>query len=197
MKGSGSLTLILAPMFSGKTQQILKELTTRADIGMKCIYINSILDSRDEIASSHSSQFRGLSVKIFGIKTDDLTKVDVSNFEVVGIDEAQFFPSLNVVIDWVNSGKIVYIASLIADSNKEKFGNIFDLIPHCDNIIKFSLALFTTSSTIEVSSFPSLADGVGTHTKATVALARAVMPSNGSWTRASGNRDFMALPTQP
>ena len=138
MKGSGSLTLILAPMFSGKTQQILKELTTRTDIGMKCIYINSILDSRDEIASSHSSQFRGLSVKIFGIKTDDLTKVDVSNFEVVGIDEAQFFPSLNVVIDWVNSGKIVYIASLIADSNKEKFGHIFDLIPHCDNIIKLS-----------------------------------------------------------
>ena len=42
-----SLDLIIGPMFSGKTTELIRRLNTLQSIGQKCIYINSILDSRN------------------------------------------------------------------------------------------------------------------------------------------------------
>lgn len=134
---SGKLFVYFGPMFSGKTTVAMSQLNKRADIGMKSLYINSILDTRTiGNFSTHSSHGGILSSKVNSVKTKflfDQTEI-VKNYDVIAIDEAQFFEDLlNTVITWVDTlGKIVIVCGLDGDSNRRKFGHILDLIPYAD-----------------------------------------------------------------
>jgi len=90
---SGKLHIVIAPMFAGKSIWISQKLGMMADLGSKTLYINHSYDDRgdenDNIdITSHSSQFRGLSNKIKSIKIKDLGEIDISDYDVIGIDEA-------------------------------------------------------------------------------------------------------------
>jgi thymidine kinase len=143
---SGALHLIFAPMFAGKTTKLIHELVRRADIGIKVLYINHISDERettgvDNNVTTHSSQFVKLSDKINSIKVSDLSNVNVDNYQVIGIDEAQFFDKsmVNVILNWVdNLGKIVFCAGLDGDYMRRHFGYMIELIPHCTTMIKLN-----------------------------------------------------------
>jgi thymidine kinase len=57
--------------------------------------------------------------------------------DVILINEGQFFPDLyEVVLDMLKHNKKIYICGLDGDFERKKFGNILDLIPHCDNVRK-------------------------------------------------------------
>jgi thymidine kinase len=60
------------------------------------------------------------------------------NYDVVLINEGQFFPDLYDVVDvLVNiDGKRVHICGLDGDFKRQKFGGILDLIPLCDAVTK-------------------------------------------------------------
>lgn len=139
----GSLTIIFGPMFSGKTTRLLQELTRFVDVtseshSTKCLLINHTFDDRNkEIGvSSHASSFKGVSELIDITKNSILKNIDVKEYNVIGIDEGQFFEDLEEVYDWVNSGKNVIISGLIADSFMNPFGKIHTLIPFSDNVIQ-------------------------------------------------------------
>jgi thymidine kinase len=71
------------------------------------------------------------------IDNNDYKKV--RNSDVLLINEGQFFPDLyDVVYDMLKNKKIVYVCGLDGDFERKKFGQILDLIPICDNIIKLS-----------------------------------------------------------
>lgn len=138
-------SIITGPMFSGKSTRLVTELTTFADIGMSCLYLNSCLDDRlvensDADVSTHSSQFRGLSSKIRGCKVSKLSSVNVEPYAVIGIDEAQFFPDLKKeVTTWVNKlGKRVIVAGLDGDFRMQRFGQLLSLVPISDSIVKLN-----------------------------------------------------------
>jgi thymidine kinase len=145
---AGRLELIMGPMFSGKSSKLIHEITTLADQGMKVLYINHAMDVRssegDEKFSTHSSHFRGLSNKIETVKVATLAEVeqvqnpDLTNFDVIGVDEGQFFSDLiDNVTHWVTDfHKIVFVAGLDGDARRQPFGQILPLIPHCDNVTK-------------------------------------------------------------
>ena len=139
----GSLTLIFGPMFSGKTTRLIQELTRFMDVtnishNTKCLLINHIFDDRNlEVGvSSHGSSFKGLSHLIDVQKCEHLDTVDVSEYDVIGVDEAQFFSSLDKILEWVSYGKVVIVSGLIADAFMKPFGKINTLITFADNVIQ-------------------------------------------------------------
>jgi thymidine kinase len=143
----GSLKILFGPMFSGKTTTLLNILSTYVDINMKVLYINHTIDIRltksgNNVVTSHSSQFKGMSTKIVGIKTDCLKNIDIDNYDVIGVDEAQFFDDLEEVVrQWVLiDKKIVIISSLDGDHQIRPIGHAHKLVCLCEsgNIDKLS-----------------------------------------------------------
>ncbi len=135
----GSLTIIFGPMFSGKTTRMIQELTRFTDVTYtKCMLINHTFDDRniDIGISSHSSSFKGLSSSIEVVKASKLENLDVSKYDVIGIDEGQFFDDLEQVKEWIKLNKNIIISGLISDSFMKPFGKIYTLIPESDNVIQ-------------------------------------------------------------
>jgi thymidine kinase len=142
----GTLIIYLGPMFSGKTTRLNYDLTRFADKGLSTLKIVHAEDIRDDVASSdmsgstHNSSYRSLSSKIKCVRVSELSKVDVSAYHAIGIDEAQFYPDIYQVVErWVEiEGKHVRIAGLDGDYSKRKFGQVLDLIPMCDKVKKLT-----------------------------------------------------------
>ena len=139
----GSLTVIFGPMFSGKTTRLIQELTRFVDVTLeshstKCLLINHTFDDRNpELkVSSHASSFKGVSDLIEIVQVSSLQEVSYENYDVIGIDEGQFYSDLETVIQWVNNGKNVIISGLISDAFMNPFGKIYTLIPFSDNVIQ-------------------------------------------------------------
>jgi thymidine kinase len=142
----GSLRICLGPMFSGKTTWLNGELTELADFGLACLKVIHKADQmRDaELTSSghsHSSSFKMLSPKIDVIFTDNLLSIidDIDKYNIVGIDEGQFFDELVKFVKVCLTKNIhVLVAGLDGDFKQEKFGHILDIIPMCDEVQKKS-----------------------------------------------------------
>lgn len=140
----GFLELYIGPMFSGKSTKAFFKLSSMADQRFRCIYINSAKDvreteSNDNLVSTHNSSYSQPSRKITCVKTDQLSKIDVSDYEYVAVDELQFFSdAYDTVLEWVDQGKYVIVASLDGDCYRRKFGSVLDLIPHANQVTKLT-----------------------------------------------------------
>lgn len=124
------------PMFSGKTSQLLRELIKMKDINpeLNILLVNHSLDNRNngQLSSHHSLQLKVPDTINYNT-IDKLSDLNVDNYQVIGIDEAQFFPDLySSVISWLVKGLIVYCSGLTLDYKAQKFGQLLDLIPHAD-----------------------------------------------------------------
>lgn len=138
---SGSLRIIIGSMFSGKTIELLRELTVFAEMGLKVLYVNFAQDDREDGFFSTHSAIVVRSTQICMIKADRISEItDIDNYDVIGIDESQFFPDLlETVNDLVeNRDKKVIIAGLDGTFERRRFGQILDLIPLCDSITKLT-----------------------------------------------------------
>ena len=155
---TGKLTLVLGPMFSGKTTELVLKLTNFSDVMWRnnkqivTLLITHKIDNRGDVESSykgvttHNSGFKGLSDRIDTVNTDTLASVDVSKYKMVGIDEGQFFDDLELVRKWVNvDGIHVVIASLDGDSMMRPFGKVLPLIPMSCDVRKLSACCVTCS----------------------------------------------------
>lgn len=140
-----SLDLIIGPMFSGKTTELIRRLTKFASIGKKCIYINSDRDTREN--KKNFSTHNPMIEKLYNIQSVKLRDINpllidgIQQYDIIGIDESQLFNTdlkLNVLSIVEEYNKHVIMSGLNGDYLKNKFGSILDLIPHCDNITKLS-----------------------------------------------------------
>ena len=124
-------------MYAGKTTELLRRLNIYAELDINTLYINSTLDSRSSLPfSSHNPLLKSAKSTICDhIKVKNLCDVNCDQYQVIGIDEAQFFSGLkNYVTSCVNKGKKIIISGLNGDYKQEPFGDIIDLIPFCDSI---------------------------------------------------------------
>ena len=138
----GSLEIIIGPMFSGKTELLIekcKELYP--DKNVHSLAINYHKDTRygDNTIVSHSGFW------IPSTNLDSLSELlkypfcnDIKKYTHIFINEAQFFSDLKkVVVKLVEEyNKHVVICGLDSDYKREKFGDIWELIPHADTIVK-------------------------------------------------------------
>jgi thymidine kinase len=135
----GSLDLIIGNMFSGKSTELIRRINTIKSINKKVLIINYIHDNRN----SHDSVSTHDSVKVKSLKSDLLLLIDkeiIMNSDFIFIDEGQFFTDLldfvKLYVDFYN--KKVVVSGLDGDSNRKKFGNILDLIPLSDSVLKLT-----------------------------------------------------------
>jgi thymidine kinase len=140
----GYLELILGPMFSGKTTRILEIYNHYSFINKRVMVINYAEDKRyhETMLSTHDHKMIPctLAMELNGMWRDRTHKnySEIHRADVILINEGQFFADLKrIVLEMVEQeNKTVYICGLDGDFQRGKFGELMDLVPYCDNIIK-------------------------------------------------------------
>ena len=135
-----TIVLILGPMYSGKSTELIKRVRRHYVSKQNCQLIKYDADSRygDQITvCTHDLHTSGDIPCISFGKYIDLSKVeDIDSLDVVGIDEGQFYSNLaEVCLQLSDEGKTVYVSALNGTYKKQLFSTVADLIPHCDAII--------------------------------------------------------------
>jgi len=142
----GHLSVYIGPVSSGKTTQLCHELNQYSSCGFKVLYINSKLDTRADGAMSTHNQGISLSMSIKTVKVLECNKralsesgINFLDYDIIGIDEASFFPDLTEIKEWVDTNdKIVIVVGLDGSYIRGDFGKVTDLIKHSDKCIKFT-----------------------------------------------------------
>lgn len=139
---NGFLHIIIGPMYSGKTTEILRRLNIYSEMGFDTLYINTKLDNRSDKDFSTHSSFIGSCGKIDTLSVFNLNecKEMIEKYKIIGIDEAQMFSGLKeFVLNLVEDGKkTVILGGLNGDFQRNKFGEVIDLIPYCDSVEKLT-----------------------------------------------------------
>jgi thymidine kinase len=139
MQKPGELDLILGPMFSGKTTELVRRISR---LNMPCITQGEVL-----VISHVNDLNRTKGKKVIQTHTGgnypcealaelgDLPPSKLNKAKYIFIEEGQFFPDLLNVIEWVETlGKHVTVAGLNGDIHRRPFGKILELIPFVRNI---------------------------------------------------------------
>jgi len=138
IKSTGYLQLILGPMYSGKTTELFELKKQYTFSKMNCCVINFSEDKRyhDTLLSTHDK--RMMDCNNTTCLNEFLTNDIISNYDVFLINEGQFFKDLKKhVLNLVETHKkMVHVCGLDGDFKREAFGDILDLVPLCDDIIK-------------------------------------------------------------
>lgn len=133
MKNLGTLNLIIGPMFSGKTTELLRIAKRLQSINLKVLLLNYYEDTRYSNTEMTTHNKDGLPCTF--IKHFDNLEYD--SYDIICINEAQFFNKLIPFCKNVLSkNKTLYVSGLDGDYKQEKFGEILDLVPLCDTITK-------------------------------------------------------------
>jgi thymidine kinase len=132
-------------MFSGKTSSLINELVKWYDIdnNLKIILINNSIDTRDSrnIVSCHSSNYSGIKKFIKIISSSTLSNIDVSSYDIIGLDEISFYEKNDLVESinkWIGESKKIICSGLNSNYKMEKFGFIDQLLPISDEFIKLN-----------------------------------------------------------
>ena len=119
------IQVIIGPMFSGKTTELLRRIRRYEIAGKKCLRIKYSGDDRYEKNQMTTHDM----IKSDAINCKNLMLIGTSNYDVIGIDEGQFMENLVDFCDTnANNGKIIIIAGLDSDYNINPFSNICTLI---------------------------------------------------------------------
>jgi len=154
LNSKGYLELIIGPMYSGKTSKLLEIYKQCRFCDISVCVINHSLDKRyhNSMLSTHDKvmipclNIENLNDLWFNnCNIDTFNFLDNSNYEllrksdVILINEGQFFNNLHYVVnDMLKNDKVVYVCGLDGDFERKKFGEILDLIPLCDKVIKLT-----------------------------------------------------------
>ena len=148
-----NIVLITGSMYAGKSTELIRRLSIYSSMGIKTLYINSSLDTRGEKFSTHNKTLNSSLGEIDTMKTLKLLDLlnpifNLMNYQVVGIDEGQFFPDL---LEFVRALELIcfrltpeekqnftiniIISGLNGDYNRKPFGDIINIVPLCDEIV--------------------------------------------------------------
>jgi len=142
---TGSIELIIGPMFGGKSSEMISRVR-RATHAMQagCIIKfkgddryehGDTVSTHDDVRQS-STPGTDMVAPIRVISAATLSEVDVTE-PVIGVDEGQFYPDLLECCEaWARDGHRVIIAALDGDFNRKPFGQVCQLIPLCEKIVK-------------------------------------------------------------
>lgn len=128
--------MIIGPMFSGKSTEIIRRIRLLKHINKRVLVVKPQIDDRyisDKI-TSHNYETADC------IVISSLEELDINDYDCIIIDEGQFFNDLKEnVINWVdNLNKDVVIGGLDGDFKRQPIGQILELIPYSDKCIKLN-----------------------------------------------------------
>lgn len=137
--GAGWMEVIAGPMFSGKSEELIRRLRRAAIARLRLQVFKPSLDGRyseDEVVSH--SQWRAPS-EVVSTSREILDRLDPRT-EVVGIDEVQFFDDElpTVCRHLADLGKRVIIAGLDLDYRGQPFGPMPTLLAQAEQVSKIA-----------------------------------------------------------
>ncbi|MGH9587832.1 MAG: thymidine kinase [Acidobacteriaceae bacterium] len=138
----GRLEVITGPMFSGKSEELIRRLR-RAQIAKRlvlCFKPDLDLRGRRFAIASHSAQtLNANTVANVGELKESLLPV-IAEIEVVGIDDAQFFDRslVRLALELTHMGKRVIVAGLDTTYAGEPFPPVPELLAIADEVVKLS-----------------------------------------------------------
>ena len=159
--GEGKIELILGLMFSGKSTRLIELMRKYVYKAKKTIMVKYYADQRysqkSEVVTHDLIKYDSINCKILRNSFDTFKEYDV-----IGIDEGQFFADLvEVCEELALMGKIVLIAALNGDFRMEPFPVIQRIIAKADKIkllkaycfnchkdAKFSLRIVQSNETV-------------------------------------------------
>jgi thymidine kinase len=159
--GEGKIELILGPMFSGKSTRLIEQMRKYVYKAKKTIMVKYYADQRysekSEVVTHDLIKYDSINCKLLGNSFDTLKQYDV-----IGIDEGQFFADLvEVCEELALMGKTILIAALNGDFRMEPFPVIQRIISKSDKIkllkaycfnchkdAKFSLRIVQSNETV-------------------------------------------------
>lgn len=103
-----SFTLILGPMKSGKSLELIARISALEHSNLSSVLVQPNKNVREDNVKSR------LGVELDAIKVDSLKEVDVGKYDVIGVDEVFMFPDedADVIKSWLHNGKQVLVSSL-------------------------------------------------------------------------------------
>ncbi len=133
---TGWIEVICGPMFSGKTEELIRRLVRAQIAKQKVAIFKPSADNRYEenyLVSHNQRKIKSIQVQNTDMILDYCDKADV-----FGIDEAQFFDVaiVDVCRSLANAGKRVVVAGLEKDYLAQSFGSMPDLLVDAEYITK-------------------------------------------------------------
>lgn len=121
-------------MFSGKSTELLRNIRRYNFKRMSTVVVAFELDDRysslEKVVTHDKFEYPA-------IKCSRISEIreKLDPYEVIGIDEGQFYPDLvEQCEELANSGKIVIISALSGNFKREPFEVVAKLVPKCESI---------------------------------------------------------------
>lgn len=132
----GWIEVICGPMFSGKSEELIRRLGRAEIAGQDVMIAKPNLDDRCDI--SHLVSHSGHRIRAVGVDDPAALERLADGYDVLGIDEVQFFPAslVDVCVRLADRGVRVIAAGLDMDYRAEPFGPVPELLARADMVDK-------------------------------------------------------------
>ncbi|MHA0033675.1 thymidine kinase [Deinococcus sp. PESE-13] len=145
----GHLEVVVGPMFSGKSEELIRRLTRALIARQRVAVFKPAIDNRyhaSEVASHAGRTLEAVAVPdAQAIRAQlsgqgELLSAAPEGVDVIGIDEAQFFgPELvPLVLELADAGVRVILAGLDLDFRAEPFGSVPELLARAESVDKLT-----------------------------------------------------------
>jgi thymidine kinase len=124
----GWLEVVCGPMFSGKSEELIRRLRRAEIAGLKALVVKPRIDDRYDVA--HVVSHAGAKMRaVCADSAGDILRL-AEGYDAVGVDEAQFFDEgiVEVIQTLVARGTRVVAAGLDQDFRGEPFGSMPTLL---------------------------------------------------------------------
>jgi thymidine kinase len=135
---AGRLEIICGPMFSGKSEELIRRLRRAIIAKQRVMTFKHALDNRFSFDCVASHAGDKLDAQAIDTPERILEFVKKGGADVIGIDEVQFFPNsiIYVIDELIHSGKRVIAAGLDLDFRGIPFGPMPTLLTIADDVMK-------------------------------------------------------------
>ncbi len=159
----GQLELIVGPMFSGKSEELIRRVTRALIAKQNVVVFKPALDDRYHASAVASHNGRSVAAHavqdshhirqllegespLFAAPDHSSNRLSnrssnqIPRFEVIAIDEIQFFdpPVVELALQWVRLGIRVIVAGLDLDFRGEPFSMVPELLARAEHVDKLS-----------------------------------------------------------
>ncbi|EFN54017.1 hypothetical protein CHLNCDRAFT_25389 [Chlorella variabilis] len=139
---NGAIEIVVGPMFAGKTTELLRRVARYEAAGLSVAVVKSNKD--DRYCAAHVVTHNGLKRPCFATPSlaafKEAAGAAYDAFQVIAVDEAQFFPDLKEFCAHAadHEHKRLLLAGLDGDFQRQRFGQVLDLLPMADSVTKLT-----------------------------------------------------------
>ena len=130
----GYLKIILGCMYAGKTSKLVNIYKMMKFSNITTLVINYAEDKRYD-NTKLSTHDKTMIPCVQTLKLMELINNKEISEKVIIINEGQFFPDLLIFVkEMLSIDKHIYVCGLDGDYKMNKFGQILDIIPFCNEV---------------------------------------------------------------